>query len=106
MFPQEVAKLLQGVEIVIVSMSTRPYYMASLSQEFFNYMFAENLAVNCRHVVIRITKDDDPKERGHQDFGRRHHWSRSGGRVDVEKVLKMYGMEKERIKAKMCKWMY
>ena len=97
---------MRGVEILVVVMSTRPYYMTSLSQEFFNYIFMENLSETCQHVVIRITKDEDTNTGAgdnKQSRSRRNWRLRSEGKVDPDKVMKMYGFEKEKIMAKVCK---
>ena len=79
--------------------------MDSLSHEFFNLMFVENLAESCHHVVIRITKDIDhgTLRNGRDSRGRKH---RIGGKVDTEKVMEMYGFAKEKINAKTCEFMY
>jgi hypothetical protein len=100
---------MRDVEILIIVMSTRPYHMTYLSQEFFNFIFAENLSEACRHVVIRITKDEDnagtasTDRQGHR--GRSWRLRRSEGTVNPTKVMKMYGLEIEQIKAKVCKFM-
>ena len=86
--------------MVIIMMSTRPHFMTFVSQEFFNYMFTENLAENCQHVVIRIT---NPAEEGNGQRRRRR--SRSEGKVDPDTIMKTHGLEKEKIKAKLCKLM-
>ena len=99
---------MRGVEILVVVMSTQSYYnnMTSLSQEFFNYILAENLSETCQHVVIRITKDDDTNtgagdsKQGHS----RQSWrSHSEEKVDPDEIMKMYGFVKEKIIAKVCK---
>ena len=102
---QEVAQVMRDVEILVIVMSTRPYYMTYLSQEFFNCIFTENLSETCRHVVIRITKDEDAGTVNTDTQGRnRRSWRlRSERRVDPDKVMKMYGFEMEKIKAKVCK---
>ena len=88
---------MQGVDIVIIMMSTQPHWMAGVSQEFFMYLFTENLAENCRHVVVRITNSEDGKKGGRRQ-------SRSQGKLDSEMVMKSYGFEKEKVtKAKLCK---
>ena len=98
---QEVAQALQGVEVVIILMSTLPFYLEPLSREFFTYMFADKLAVSCHHVVFRITKDLVPKElKGKHDvIGR-------GGKVNIGKAMNNYGFVKRKIKAKKCKSLY
>ena len=103
---QEIAQVMRGIEILVIVMSTRPYYMTYLSQEFFNYIFAENLSETCRHVVIRITKDNDAGTASTDRQGRRgRSWRlRSERTVDPTKVMKMYGFEMEKIKAKVCKF--
>ena len=106
---QEVAQIMRDVEILIIVMSTRPYYMTYLSQEFFNYIFAGNLSKACHHVVIRITKDEDTTgtastdRQGHR--GRSLRLCRSAeGMVNPTKIMKMYGLEMETIKKKVCKF--
>ena len=101
--------MMRDIEILIIVMSTRPYYMTYLSQEFFNYIFAENLSEACRHVVIRITKDED--DTGTASTGRQGHRGRSWrlrrsaeGMVNPTNVMKMYGLEMETIKKKVCKY--
>ena len=89
---------MQGVEILIIMMSTRPHFMTYVSQEFFTYMFTENLAESCRHVVIRITNSED------KDQGSHRRRSRSQGKVDPDQILKTHGLEKDKIKAKVCKF--
>ena len=92
---------MQGVEILIIMMSTRPHFMTYdgyVSQEFFTYMFTKNLAESCRHVVIRITNPED------KDQGSHRRWSRSQGKVDPDQIMKTYGLEKDKIKAKVCKF--
>ena len=98
---------MRGVEILVIVMSTRPYYMTYLSQEFFNYIFTENLSETCCHVVIRITKDEDTGTAStDRQLGRQgRSWRlRSERPVDPTKVMKMYGFEMEKIKAKVCKF--
>ena len=84
--------------MLIIMMSTRPHFMTYISQEFFNYLFTENLAENCRHVVIRITNPEDKDQNG------RRHRSRSQGKVDPDQIMKTYGLEKYMIEAKLCKY--
>ena len=97
---------MHDVEILVIVMSTRPYYMTYLSQEFFNYIFAENLSETCRHVVIRITKDEDSGTASTDRQSRRSRsWRlRSERTVDPTKVMKTYGFEMEKIKAKASKF--
>ena len=83
--------------MMIIMMSNRPHFMTYITQEFFNYMFTENLAEGCRHVVIRISHNE---EGGQRRRGRRSH---SQGSVDADQIMKTYGLEKENIKAKVCK---
>ena len=75
--------------------------MTSLSQEFFNYMFIENLAESCHHVVLRITKDTEAG--GTSGRTSRRLLSRSSGKVDVDRTMAMYGFVKEKINAKISK---
>lgn len=98
---------MRGVEILVIVMSTRPYHMTYLSQEFFNYIFAENLSESCCHVVLRITKDEEDSgtgSTGRQGRQGRSWRLRSERAVDPNKVMKMYGFEMEKIKAKICKF--
>ena len=81
--------------MAIVIMSTRPYYMTTLSEEFFRYLFEENMAASCQRIVVRITNDS---EQGTQ--GRRCIRSQ---KVDVKKTLEMYGFNKKKIKANLSK---
>ena len=87
--------------MVIVMMSTHPHYMTFVTQEFFNYMFTENLAENCQYVVVRIVNPEEKQGHGRGCQSRR---SRSQGKVDPESIMKTYGLEREKIKAEVCKF--
>ena len=81
-------------------MSTRPHWMSGISQDFFMYLFSENLAEHCRHVVVRIT---NPADEGGKGQGRRRQ-RRSQGKIVPDVIMKGYGFEKEKItKAKLRK---
>ena len=92
---------MKDVEMVIIMMSTGHHFMTYIAQEFFNYMFNENLAEKCQYVVLRII---NPEESRGQRRGRRSRRSRSQEKVDPESVMKLYGLEREKIKAKVCKF--
>ena len=89
--------------MVIIMMSTHPHYMNFVTQEFFNYMFTENLAKNCKYVVMRITNPEEGHGRGGGRRNRRRQ-SRSRENVDPERIMKTYGLERDKIKAKVCKF--
>lgn len=80
------------IEIAIVIMSTRPYYMTTLSEEFFRYLFEENMAASCQRIVVRITNDSEQGT-----------WHIRSQKVDVKKTLEMYGFNKKKIKANLSK---
>jgi hypothetical protein len=90
----------KDVEVVIIMMSTSPHFMTYIAQEFFNYMFNENLAEKCQYVVVRIT---NPEESRGRSSGRQSRRSRSREKVDPESIVRLYGLEREKIKAKVCK---
>ena len=75
--------------------------MTYIAQEFFNYMFNENLAEKCSYVVLRITH---PAESQGHSSGRRSRRSHTQKKVDPESVMRLYGLEREKIKAKVCKF--
>ena len=80
-------------------MSTQAYFLKYVSHEFFGYMFTENLAEGCRHVVVRITNPDGMEDT--HPFTRLHS---QGHKMNVDQTMKMYGFEKKMIKkAKVCK---
>ena len=87
--------------MVIIMMSTGRHFMTYVAQEFFNYMFNENLAEKCQYVVLRIT---NPEESQGRSSGRQSRWSRSREKVDSESIMRLYGVEREKIKAKICKF--
>ena len=92
---------MKDVEVVIVMMSTSRHFMTYIAQEFFNYMFNENLAEKCQYVVLRIT---NPEESRGRSSGRRSRRSRSQEKVDPESIMRLYGLEREKIQAKVCKF--
>ena len=75
--------------------------MTFVAQEFFNYMFNENLAEKCRYVVLRIT---NPGESHGHSSRRRSRRSNPQEKVDPETIMRLYGLEREKIKAKVCKF--
>ena len=79
-------------------MSMRPHWNSIISADFFTYLFKENLAKNCRHVVVRIT---NPPE----DEDTRFDGTHSMEKVAPEQIMKWsYGFEKKNVtKAKLCK---
>ena len=96
---------------MIILMSTN-YYMTYISHEFFSVMFVENLAQNCHHVVFRIIEDPNPIPKQTDTFpflnmflygpdGPERMYHR--GKLNVDKVMEMYGFVKEKIQAKVCK---
>ena len=93
---------MKDVEMVIIMMSTGRHFMTYVAQEFFNYMFNENLAEKCQYVVLRITNPEE-NQRG-RSSGRRSRRSRSQEKVDPESIMRLYGLEREKIKAKICKF--
>ena len=82
-------------------MSTRPHWNSIISADFFTYLFKENLAENCRHVVVRIT---NPPE-GSKDEETRLDGTHSMENVAPGQIMKWsYGFEKKNVtKAKLCK---
>ena len=93
---------MQGVDILIIMMSTQPpWLMSQASGEFFKYLFTKNLAKNCRRVVVRITNSEEG-EAGGLPW---HHQSHSQGELNPETVMTLhYGFDKKKItKAKLCK---
>ena len=82
-------------------MSTSRHFTTYIAQEFFNYMFNESLAEKCQYVVLRIT---NPEESRGRSSGRRSRRSRSQEKVDPENIMRLYGLEREKIKAKVCKF--
>ena len=101
---QKIAKAIQKVEIVIVMMSTRPHWNSIISEDFFTYLFKENLAENCRHVVVRITNPPE-RSKDEETILPMSDGTRSIGKVDPEQIMKWsYGFEKKSVtKAKLCK---
>ena len=81
-------------------MSTRPHWMSSISADFFTYLFHENLAEHCRHVVVRIANPPEEEGKGQGRRRQRH----SQGKLVPDVIMRGYGFEKEKItKAKLCK---
>lgn len=78
--------------------------MTYIAHEFFNYMFNENLAEKCQYVVLRITNPEEG--RGRRSSGRRSRRSRSQEKVDPESIMRAHGLEREKITAKVCKFMF
>ena len=98
---QEIAQAVKDVEVVIIIMSTGHDFMTHFAQEFFNYMFNENLAEKCQYVVLRITNPEESRGRSSRRRSRR---SNPQPKVDAEAIMRLYGLEREKIKAKICKF--
>ena len=86
---------MKDVEIVIIMMSTGSYFMPFTTRDFFNYMFNENLAEKCQYVVLRITNPEESRSSRRQ--------SNPQEKKDPESIMRIHGLEKEEIKAKVCK---
>lgn len=88
--------------MVIINMSSGRHFMTYVTQEFFNYMFNENLAEKCQYVVIRIVTSEESRD---HNRGRQTRQSRSQEKkMSPESVMKVYGLEREKIKAKVCQY--
>jgi hypothetical protein len=88
----------KDVEVVIIMIG---FSLAShTAREFINYMFNENLAEKCQYVVVHITNKEESRGRSSGWQSRR---SRSQEKVDPEIIMRLYGLEREKIKAKVCK---
>ena len=90
-FMQEVAQVMQGVDIVIIFM-TSPYFSFYYKDFFFDYMFKENLAKHC-HILIRIQHDT------HATI----HYNASTPSSNPDDVMSQHGLERKKIKAKISK---
>ena len=99
---QELAQTLRGseIQIAIIILSATYHFATSVSEEFFRYLFEENMAGHCHHVVVRITNDYDLNQK--DTHRRRHFWSRSQ-RVDVKQTLEVFGFDKKTTSANLSK---
>lgn len=92
---------MKDVEVVIIMMSTGRYFMPFTTQEFFNYMFNENLAEKCQYVVLRIANPEESRGRSSR---RQSHQLNPQEKVDPESIMRIHGLEREKIKARVCKF--
>ena len=93
--------MLKDVEVVIIMIPTGRHLSTHTAQEFIKYMFYKNLAEKCWYVVVRITSPEEG--RGCSD-GQLSLLPSSQEKVDPESIMRLYGLKRGKIKAKVCKF--
>ena len=89
--------------MVIIMIPTGRHLSTHTAQEFINYMFHKNLAEKCWYVVVRITSPEEG--RGCIDIdGQLGLLPSSQEKVDQESIMRLYGLKRGKIKAKVCKF--
>ena len=94
---------MKDVEVVIIMMPTGRHLSTHTAQEFVKYMFYKNLAEKCWYVVVRITSPEEGRGCSDEQLSRRL-LSRSQEKVDPESIMRLYGLKRGKIKAKVCKF--
>ena len=88
---QEVAQVMQGVEVFIALV---PNHFNFMSQDFYHCLLSENLMDRCKVVVARLVHVEGFKV---ERRGRRN-----AKPMTPEALMKMHGLETEKIKSKLC----
>ena len=92
---QEIARVMQGVEIFIAMLAASPSYYNFMSVDFYTCLTEDNLLDQCATIVARIVDSSTGTSRR----GRRN---RTGN--DTNSTLKMYRLDSEKFKDKLRKY--
>ena len=92
---QEVAQVMQGVEVFIAMVPNSLHYFNFMSQDFYHCLLSENLMDRCKVVVARLVRVEGSKM---ERRGRRN-----AKPMTPEALMKMHGLETEKLKSKLRK---
>ena len=92
---QEMARVMQGVEIMIAMLPSSHSFYNFMSIDFYTCIAEDNLLDQCSTIIARIV-DNSP---GTTRRGRRSRTS-----FDMNSTLKMYRLDSEKVKDKLRKY--
>ena len=94
LFVQEIARVMQGVDVFIAMLPASPGFYGFMSIDFYACLTEDNLLDQCSTVIARIVETSTGTTRR----GRRNRNS-----TDVNSILKMYRLDSEKFKDKLRK---
>ena len=92
---QEVSQVMQGVEVFIAMVPNTLHYFNFMSRDFYHCLLSENLMDRCKVVVARLVQVEGSKM---ERRGRRN-----AKPMTPESLMKMHGLETEKLKSKLRK---
>ncbi len=87
---QEVVKAMQGVELLILMVSTTPSFSDMMGRSFYRALMEENIMEECGHVVLRAVK---PRDEGSR---------RTPAPKDLETLMKRYRVKIDTFVDNLC----
>ena len=90
---QEVAQVMQGVEVFIALIPNYFHFSNFMSRDFYHCLLSENLMDRCKVVIARLVHVEGSKV---ERRGRRN-----AKPMTPEDLMKMHGLETEKLKSKL-----
>ena len=84
---------MQGVDIFIAIVPSTFHYYDFMSRDFYHCLLSENLMDRCKFVIARLVNVEGSKQQRRR---------RNAKDTTPEAVMKMHGLETEKINSKLC----
>lgn len=86
---------MQGVDILVAVIPSSFHYYDFMSREFYHCLLSENLMDRCKFVIARLVNVEGSKQRRQR---------RNRKDMTPEAVMKMHGLETEKLNSQLCEF--